>query len=452
MPLFDPELAGLPLKIDTTGVRIGLAKEIVEHSPPGKNGARLEDTGERARVFNFRAWFIGDAADQLPFLLEEFEDLDNQEFIHPELGSIVGKIKTLDPVHDDKTNTVAYQVSFIENVFAESFRRVFPNIVEQANSTWLENLPLLIDNFKQKVRDALLGDADGILSTVLDPDTPILEQFSTITGAAFEYVKAIDTVLRVVEADLSDITNPANSLIAISDFATDLPGRTIGAFSRSAERYLILHDTLSTFPDRFSENVRNSLDQLAQTLGLDRIPAGQSPLEIANNASLANQKAAFKISTSLILGAKMADIYSNDEIVRNKVRDLIGIKTFDENGNFLGAVEVGDIIPIDDMENSLATIREMLQEALELDRSLTGTFKLARDLLSHITDIKLTKESLITVKVETPAPLVNIMHANGLDYHLLDEVLKLNPFLEDKVNFAYGDIRLFDQGRLQLAA
>lgn len=421
----DAQLSDFDIDIDSSGVRDLIEMAIVRQSPPGENGAFLSNQGQQARVFSFRAWFIGVDVGSGEAFADSLEELEDVEFVHPDLGSFIGMIERAESVRDEVRGAVAFDIVFVENLLGAVLPNSILNIAESANASWLDNIQDNISAAGRAINDSLSG-------------------LSAIGGLGRSFVAVLDSGIDVFEGTLSTITNPANSLIGITSFGTSLPGRLVGSVSRMAERNLQLIADLQDAPSKFSKNFRDSMAQLQLTVDkqLGKISKGQTSLERKKNEARQQISDVLKINSSSVLGAKMAAIYSDDQSETNQIRDLQTVKTFDDNGNFVGESPDRPIISSDEIERSVKETKEMLQEAVELDRSLRLPRELAGLLQRYFNEIKLElpKEKIVRVNVETS--LCNILNAHGLSYQLLDEIRRLNPQIKNAAKVT-GDVRIF---------
>lgn len=404
------ELGDFVIDVEASGIRDSLQKAIVTNEPPGEDGGALSDQGLKTRVFSFRAWFIGTEFEEAEAFAESLEEREDIEFIHPDLGGFFGKIVSAESVRDDKPDSVAFDIVFWENLLGAILPFSILNISDSVNASWFDNIQNQISAAGRAIDNALSG-------------------LSTVSGLGRQFTAVLDSSIDVLDGTLSTLTNPANSLIGITDFGTDLPGRLIGSVARMAERNLQALDSLKNLPSAFSKNFKANMTaaQVSLNKALGNLTGQGSSLEIKKDQAKNIVAAQLTINSASVLGVKMGEIFNDDNVTTSQIRDQQNQATFDDNGKILSSSPPRDIMTLNQMEAGLTETKEFLQEAVVLDRNLVMPRDIAVLLQRHVSEVKLQLPVLKTIIVNVPTPLPIILHGQGLSYQLMDEIVALNP-------------------------
>jgi len=421
-------------------------RNLVRHDISYRDLPDLEDQGLKERTSRFRCFFIRDAYDK------HYEFIDHiskkrTEFVltHPVYGQLKGGIESVDIRHDKRQRTAEVDFTFVQS--GEKVNSKRPGEIKgDAEDSVKNGVKDQEKAVSQETRNIPGADADPVLDawlaqdTPLDPDKGILEQFSDVTGSARDFVRQVDSAVSTLEGTLSEIANPANSLIGTIEFATNLPGRVIGSIARTAERYAILYETAKSAPSRFVQNFRSAMDNLENVLGLNSPDSGTA----AGKARTAARK--LIKDNLMVMGAQMAALqlgymFSADEVLRDKARKLEDVRAFDTQGNRIATGSLPDVLDIREIERALAAVREYIQDAVDRSRG-TGNLKaMAHNLLRHVNEIKLEREKIARIWLDNPMHILALCHSQGLPYSFAPRVMSLNPGLD--ANFARGEVFVY---------
>jgi prophage DNA circulation protein len=429
-----------PYKIEFQDISDDFRKSIPRHECPGLDGASLEDKGFKARTVKIRCYFINEIYHTHKELLEYLKNPELLDFVHPKYGLLKGKVEILSVRHNERRKTAEVDITFIEGITPPE-----PEPLEDIEGKAEEN-------FEQGISEQQGGLADdfqveGIPERTLDDTKGILEQFSELTGTAREYVKTVDTAVSRMDATLNKISNPANSLVATMDFATDLPGRVIGSMARTTERYAEVYLSLTTAPSRFLQSFKNGMSELETALELNK-DSGGSAIAQVNAQARADIRKHLKVMGAMTAALNLSYAFSSDEEARNSARRLEGIKSFDHEGNFIKTEATPDVLTVDEIEKALALAMGYIQEAVddaravEEARDMRSLKAQALSLVNHVEKIKIEREKIVTITVDNPTPLHIICHANGLPYNYAPRVLALNPQIKDP-STVEGEVKIY---------
>lgn len=454
---FNPTLDNIIL--DIIQISDGYNNAIVEHEISLRPGAVLENMGQTSRKVSFTCLFFGERYEDHKFIISLFEDADPSEeieFSHPKYGVISGHIQSADIRHDDRTQTAEIGIVFVESspvVPSETIssdQSVKLNTEQGFSDLVTESTELL----ESEMLDTLDSSAAGeILNTEVDFSVDLIDQFTTVNGKGRELVKIADSYVKGFQATLTGITTPANSFVASLNYATNLPGAVIRSIALVSEKYTLAFDSIKNTPSRFISSFIDGMATLKQSMphpkGSDEI----STINISLNGSLSTgvtntQQGAinmFSKSTDNIASGvgmiSVGDIFNNDEISRQKQKNLEAAVSFDINGNRNNISTNLPIITVEDIEDTLSFIRTMSQDVIEDSRTLRAIKEMSRDLLNHAIKIKIDFEKIIQKEIFSKTPLHLILSADGSNHNLAERVYNINKIKEP--NFTEGTINLY---------
>ena len=410
--LYAAEINGFALEIETTDDT--WEKSIARHEYPYKNGALLEDMGLKARCLKFRCYFWDDGADHSTYddhrdFLDHLDNMEIIELVHPKYGPLRGSIESVAIHHDDRDRMAQIDISFVEGLIEDPDDTAHEDVEASGEEAYNDSIAEQQQEFADDAKTALGSESSGILDKVLDPNLGIVEQFTAVSTKARNYLKTVEKYVGLLEGTLNTIANPANSLTSILNYGNSLPGRVIGSIARCMERYALLYETQQTAPARFA----------------DSMSQGHAELAAASGAFAKTTTIAAASHTAL----QTAYLYKRDETVRTLQKRSEGKPAFDTLGNYTPPeLSATDIQPmtVRELESSLATVRGMLQDAINLSRQSTSLKKQALQLQTHVNSIKLEREKITQVQLDNPMPLHLVCLKYGLPYGAADRLMMIN--------------------------
>jgi prophage DNA circulation protein len=420
--LYRAQLDGYDLDIET--LDDAFEKSIVRHEIPNKDGALLEDMGQKARTVNIRVYFWdhGDHqtyADHIDFL-NHLKSTALSALIHPQYGSMQGMIERVSVRHDDRNMTAELDITFVENLRDSIDDIAYEDVEAAVEEAVVASQEEQMAAFIVDIQDELGAESVGILEEELDAGQGIYTQFQGYSQRAKKYLKKLDTFVATMEGTLTDIANPANGIIATINYGTNLPGRVIGSLSRCIERYVVLYDSIKNAPSRFLSNLDQAMLGLEATVGFGK-----------------HLRIGFAIQAAQVV----AGVYKSDEQSRQTVRKSESTMSFDVRGNYLATATTEPILTINELEESLVVLRTMLQTAIDQDRSIDSLKTMARSLMEHVNTIKLERDKIITVPLDNEMPLHIVCHRYGLDYNYAERIASINRIKNP--NFTAGEVRIY---------
>lgn len=427
--LYPAQLNGFDLEIET--IEDAIEKAIVRHEYPYKNGALLEDMGQKARTIKIPCYFWDDGADHTTYddhfdFLDHLDDLEIVELVHPKYGPMRGCIESVAVHHDDRTRFAKIDIAFVEGLIEDTDDTAGSDVEASGEEAYNDSIAEQQQEFADDVTEALGTASASILSKVLDPALGIVEQFTGVTTQARNYLKTVETYVATLEGTLNAIANPANSLTSFLNYGTSLPGRVIGSVARCLERYALLYQGQQTAPSRFADSMSQGQAQLAAVSGAF---AKTTTIAAASHTAL-----------------QVAYLYKQDETVRTAQKRNERVRAFDVLGNYTrpgsGASAIDpQPMTVLDLETSLATVRGMLQEAITLSRQNTSLKRQALSLQTHVNSIKLEREALTRVQLANPLPLHLVCLKYNLPYGVAERLLSINTIRNP--NEVSGEVAIY---------
>jgi len=410
-----------PLDIEDIGDEFDKAVAIYEH--PVSDGIGIDDMGMNARAIRFRCYFLNERYVLLkPFLAHVTTRDRICSLRHPAFGLIKGMVRKVSVRHDDRISTAELDIDFVEWNSTAGLSSSILAVVSAAQAAYRTGIASAIQTVGVSI-SAVVGaaEASNMMFTELSEGNALL-QYSGLSRAGRLLVGSIDTAVSTVQGLVSTIDNPTNSILLTVDFGLTLPGRIIEACAQCVERQ--------------AEAIRNVI---------------QTPAEFASNygAALLDLRTAVpEFGTYLAcMGAlqgslTLADLYDADEQSRQTLITQEKSAAFDIEGNLVRTDPPPAVATIDDLERSLASMRQTIQAAVDLDRSNDSLKESARALLRHINTVKLERERMLSVTITSTMPLHVLCLRYGLPYATAQRILALNPSIMNPT-FVEGDVRIY---------
>lgn len=434
---FQTNIAGFLLDVET--ISDGFSKAIVKHEFPNTNGALLEDLGQKGRSISIRCYFgteggLASYEDYFEFI-KVLDGVDVIEFIHPEDGTLKGRIEKIDKRKNDRQEFAEVDITFLEGrIEAEPQAEIsMPGFGEEA----------FLDG-QNELAEAYADELDPELMDVeLDPDVGILEQFSAVSGKVRSYVAQVDQAVRTLEGTLIQITQPVNTLLATVNYAANLPGRVVGAVAQTVERVAETYNALRNFPAQFQRSLASGLDQLEASFRKfqSKAPAGSARnlAETEAMTSIANQ---INAAAAHRLALEAAYGLANDQAARLAAKKNEGQKSFDALGNYLDPVPPDPMMTRIDIEATLASVMTAAQASVDLMRGQQAIKRGVSGLVNFARVIMVDAGTIKQVEIDGTLPLHLLLLKYGLPYNAADRVLAINPQIKHP-SFVSGTINIY---------
>jgi prophage DNA circulation protein len=380
-------------------------KSIAKYEFPYRDGALLEDMGLKARAIKIRCYFYEETYEMHKELIEHIKKKELFELLHPKYGLLKGSVESVSVRHDDRKRTAEIDISFVENLITVEPQK-YVNVEYSTEEAFQRGQYELIEEFELDVKDELGIEAEDIITKELDPLKTITEQLSGVSMKARKYLKDVDLFVSGITDTMKEIANPVDSVLSLINFPNTLAGITIGSLARTLERFVVLYDTIRNSPKRFLNSLKNSFKSLE---------------------SLSSRFSKHvRIASAQRLALETAYIYQNDETKRQKVRKLEKVKSFDTLGNYVKPESVEPIMPINEIESILADVRKEIQVAVDKSRKMESLKDMALTLLTHVNNIKLEREKIVSVELDNEMPLHLVCLKYGLPYNYAERILSIN--------------------------
>lgn len=421
--LYRAQLDGYDLEIETLDDQF--EKAIVRHEFPYRDGALLEDMGQKARVTTIRCYFWDEGehytyADHID-LVNHLKSRELFELVHPRYGVMRGCVEKVGVRHDDRLMTAEVDITFVENLRGLLPDIEYEDVEAAAEEAFVDTQHKQLDAFSAAAAAVLGVEAADILDRTLNAGQGVLEQFQATSLKARTYLKKMDGWVRTFESTLTEVANPANGIVATINYGTNLPGRVIGSLARCIERYVTLYNTTANAPARFLDNLNQAM------LTLENAAIGSSGLiRVAGGAQAAYA---------------LAGIYKIDEQARQQHRQAEQSPSFDVRGAYRPGPELAPMLTVDDLEASLASARAILQTGVDSDRTMTPLKEMARSLMEHVNTIKLERDKIVTITLDNTLPLHLICHMRGLSYNYAERISSINQIRNP--SFTSGEVRVY---------
>jgi prophage DNA circulation protein len=396
-------------------------RAIAVNEAPFRDGASLDDLGAGARSFRFRAHIMNlDYVRNYRAFMDYLDIPQAFEFIHPIHGLIRGRIPSWDTRHDARKNCAEVDFVFVEQLWGaevETAPTMVPELEESYEAGQRSMLRTLARGFV-----AALGAVDGnaLASTLLAAAGPAVGQVVGIGRAARSYLAVIDTAVSQLDSAVSQGENPATSLVAATTYPATVPGRIVGAVARAVERYSSAVATTAT-PTQFAVSLKAGIAALTSTA-----PAFRAQVAIQG---------------ALFCGVSVGRMYGDDEMARARVKSLEPVATFDVLGNRLRRAVPPEVMTANELERSLFAARELMQAAIDADRTNPAPKRMAAVLLRHVAAVIRERERVVTKDVSR-VPLHVLCRSRGLSYTAADRLLRMNPSIRNPT-FAEGEVQVY---------
>lgn len=396
-----------------------MEKAIAKNEYPYTNGADLQNMGAGPSSTRFRVYFSGARYDEHKDFYAYIKNGSNFELVHPELGVKHGEIERITINYDsDYVDTVAIGFTFIEQgVTAEPaiVNSLAPAAEDLYVETRAEQVQMISDDLAVE-----FGAEGRVIAKITGPvaATPGL----TINGrfTASELEKAIETLDKIE----SGIVLP-DSIVSLTEANDTLAERFVYSLSRAIERVGESAGSAESTPSAFLTRFKKARDDLKKTLSFS---VGQTQL---------------LVGSAIYAVLKLAKYFERDDQARAKAKQLEDVEAFDIEGKFLSPDPMPAVYTINELEKTVALAREMIQDALDLNRNLISLREAAAMLIAHVDITKLHRERIVIIDVTETLPLHALLLRLGLPASFAERVLTINNFWNP--NFITGQVKVYER-------
>lgn len=419
---FTAQFDDIELRLEYVNDTIGMS--YAEYEYPDTNGSEFGDLGQRARTFDCRAWFINE--DYLNY--EAFEAALTtlktvHNFVHPTRGLLVGIVPTCNIRHDSRRKTAIVDFQFREQLQGDVEDRLTPLITPKIEEAFAAGQQNAVASLRVKIMAAIGPEGAQVVARVTNSATDLVSQFITATSAARSYVAKIDTALGEIDSFMSNVAQPAGSLIATIEYGSTLPERMIGSIAQAVDRYVTLAETATDSPYTIMQSFYNGM------------------LKLQQSATGFESEVVYQMAMGGAL--LVAKLFKTDDENRGQADAIAQVSPWTANGEYVGKPQAPQVMTIDDLERTVSVARKWIQSAIDLDRGNSALHEMAAALLRHVNVIKIDRERVVEIDVPAEIPLLLLCHARGLGYGAAERVLSINPTIQN-TNACVGAVQIYE--------
>ncbi len=401
---------------------------IVKYDLPFSQGAHLDNFGIKGRSARVTSVFYNDTYEMHFAFLEHLKLPQDKTLVHPVYGLIKGQVSSPDILHDERNNYVEIAFEITENVDANAKPSYEPSLVPAVEDAVVNSQLKQMEQMAADVKKFLGPLASSVLSISLDPGSGILGQIGGISGTARTFISSLDSAVTVLESALENISNPADSILTTIDYATDIPGRLIGALSKTVERYSSALVAANPSPASYISSLRSSMSILSGSI---------EPL-----------KTHLKVAIAQIEPLAVSSMLVTDENSREVLRKVENSKVWSSEGKMIYKPEIPNVLTVSQLEQTLVMVREDIQAAITALRVEFGSPALIQSLKSiavlmsnYVNKIKLEREKIIDFEIDNPKPLHLICLQNNLPYMYAERICSINKIFNP--TFCDGTVKVY---------
>ena len=382
---------------------------IVKHEFPFSNRNILENIGQNTRTYTVQCvfmanppitigWGVGVAkfpnyTNYFNFKADLEQARDQITFTHPTLGELEGSVESFSTVNDDTKEFAAVTFTFLQQVSSDESTYLIHIAPEQARLFRLATIQTI--NVFASLQNAAAS----------------LRAF-TAAAALFKGKLA---------AHLNRIVSTATSIKNTIDYGLSLPGEIASAINEAIDRVVGSFVSIRNSPAAFINNCVLGVRQLADIF------------------EGAERDRVFIMGTSRV-SYEAALVYQEDDIKKQSISRKEKKQSFDASGNYIGGDPIPDAMTIQELEQTLFSVKSLVYESLLIDRSNVALKSQAKTLQEYINKTKLTRDSMETQETSLQA-LHTVSLNNGQSYQAAERILKLNPWIKNPT-FASGSLKV----------
>jgi prophage DNA circulation protein len=425
--LYTPYFNDLYLRIEPpedSGERALVTHEVVD-----ADGAQLEDTGLRAQAYRFTCWFWGDNRDRNGVTFDDsatFLDYLTRRnavhtYVHPLDGAVQVRVASWNR-RMRSTSCIGFDVSVVVEPPAELVSQEKQLIVPTVEALYAQSAAAQMAAVADSARDAVGADGPSMLSKVLDAGKSLAAQFAGFRLVVRQFVAKVDTAIATVEGAAALVESSADSLTATIEWGTSLPGRLVGAVSSAMDRIATAYRTASDSPEQFLASFNTAVDALKQ--------------------NVSEFRDVITVAAATQATATVAVMLESDEQQRSVVRALEQQAPVDIMGRTQSIEPLPQVLSIQELEYVTAQTRKLLNDAIAVAPGNRALHEMAIELQRWVNSIKLQRESIRTVQVDTVQPLYAVMLKYGINYRMAERILALNPQIANP-SYVSGEVRIY---------
>lgn len=414
---------------DIINTRDSVQRDIAQHEYPYKNGANIEDLGEKPRSLQCQAVFFGDDYEtRMQAFIAALDKRGQGELIHPVFGSMPDMQCYVYQVNHEADNPdyCTIDIQFLQSgLDVEFYARDWP--LSQADA---------IFNKAQ----AILDNASALLENAMKPLRTLRSYMARVKALGV-------TALNMVAVLRSDITGFISSTTDFVNFP--------GAFLTDLQSALGLQSTSASSSVSSDSVVYSSTpavvmaDWAAIKTQADSVAALPASLVTGEEAATVDMPAnvttvdvreltaAARIAVAIELSQQAADLLSDETVAAALSPDDISLITGDARQS---------------VQNAIDAVRETWASEMETVSSAETAIALQYlPVVDGLRDMALSLQVMAQALINARPPLIQRTVTSATNLHLLAhlwygdytravELKRLNPSLRDPNNINQGDV------------
>lgn len=394
--------------LNVMDVNVDRNNSVVVNEIPYSPNNRVYGNGAKTREHTIRCVFMDNppledgwdvSNGSIPTFEEHFGLMDEvnlstqHQLVHPIYGEMFGVVRDFSVVYNERINYAEITFTFVEQNTQQNIITVEP--VEGNNTKSFR------DQCTKTTSDIEL-ESESFLN---------INEWEANTRKTIAKLQSYYNQVEVV----------ANRITNTVDYATGLGGDLLFEINSCAERMIESFRQIVNSPANFINNIIAGARQIASTID-----------------SWDQNKVKIMLASRIAVEASIT--FVEDEKNRDVARQLEDTETWDINGNRLNETKIPEVMTFNDLENTLYSLRELINEAYVLDR---GNFDLqlqANSLQKYVDQVKIKREVVETININN-TPIATLLLQYNKSYQVIDRVLALNPKIPNP-NFMTGEVNI----------
>jgi len=403
--------------VDLLDVSDQFKAAIAKHSYVGKNGAELEWLGMEANEYRYRASFAGDQFELYPRFLQKCSTGKLLQVIHPIYGALDGLVEDVSVKHDDCTDKVDVDFTFIQDGLDKTLR-----FRADAKDVIIAQAQALVNSQYKQLAEVFYPN-NPPSPNLTDPDW--FDKLSGLSNKVLSVVSDIKSALGRIDAAIAAVGAPISALAGAITFVEDLPGALIDKVTQLVDVATLIPTALDRDP---TIDVSAALDTLRNHI--DTFTGTSADVPVKSMAAL----------QSLRLVSTMMD---TDLDTLRTMQAYEAADSFDGEGNWVGQSSSAPRLPAtaDQVGRLVVAARTLTQEAIAVvdDPSplLIASLALQRQYRDRLVEFENIKE----IEVADPIPLHLLCLQLGLPYNTAERLMLINDIRNP--SFVQGKVRVY---------
>lgn len=431
-------------QLDVKGWEDGFEKAVVIHEIPFLDGGVVEDMGFNVRAVSFTAVFWGNEENREPFtkvgLVPSYyanykavlQWVQENRFVvldHPTEGRLSGAVRRCAVSHDeDGRDYCEMAFEFVEEKQGQIFN-TNENISLQTEKEYFRTIEQARKKVADHFKESYGPEGTEIVNKPMDLSKSWVENFRTASAKIQAEIQRLQRQANAFKAKMSAITDLANDITQMVDFANNLPDQIVSSVAGMVSAYGVAFDSLtgSSRCASIANSIANEIQRQNEDLVADLLA----------------------VIGSARLNVSMAENLVKDYENRKILARVEAGSPINASGEFIGQASgvAVSVLTIQDIENTLGIVRQLAQVAMNRDRTITGVKIGSQKLLNYTERQILEAESVATRNIhgvfpESFTPFHLVCHQLGQSYRIAERMFKLNKV--KCPTFATGFIKTFE--------